>query len=568
MQIFELSKHDLIDKNEYIDDTKGYVFHGKDHCVFDYIINMYNESPTNESILNVYSSLLFGKGITVNGQDSLYDQLNDVFLKKDQRQTLKDLKVFGMASVKLVRTSGGGIGKIKHFPVNKLAMGVSNDKGVIEKVYYSYDWTDTQKYKPKPIPVFNGKMSEKEMILLFKPYQSGQFYYSLPDYYAGLKYAEIEKEIADFSVNHIKNGLSFGYIINVNNGSALTDEQKSKIEQKIKDKLTGSQNAGKFIISFNDGKDAEVTIVPLNSNSDNHLQWESLREDAAKQLIVAHGVTSPLLFGMPSAGGFGSNADELNTASKLLQDYQITPVQEYFIDTLKPVLELMGLETDLKILPLRDSYTDEEKEEVVVVEDESAQEEDVNLSDHDIPVDLQSLFDKSEDFLQDDYEVIDISFCDEITLTESQLNTIFNFASVVKSDSRKKSIQDTTLFKIRYKYAGNPNPQRDFCKKMIRSNKVFRSEDLENAGVVNAGFGANGSNTYNIFLYKGGPNCKHFFERVVYLKKNNKSIGVNEARRLILQLEPEERKAAMWEKNPKEVAQMPYDMPNNGYLPK
>ena len=203
------------------------------------------------------------------------------------------------------------------------------------------------------------------MILLIKPYQSGRFYWNLPNYRSALQYAETEEQISNFSLNHIKNGLSFGYIINMNNGAALTDEQKDEIEIRIKQKLTGSENAGKFILSFNDGKEAEVTVTPLNANSDSHLQWGDLRDAAAQQILKAHGVTSPLLFGMPSAGGFGANADELDTASKLLQDYQIKPMQEQFLDAIKPALELAGLETDLEFLPLRETYGTEEKEETV-----------------------------------------------------------------------------------------------------------------------------------------------------------------------------------------------------------
>lgn len=74
--------------------------------------------------------------------------------------------------------------------------------------------------------------------------------------------------------------------------------------------------------------------------------------------------------------------------------------------------------------------------------------------------------------------------------------------------------------------------------------------------------GANGSNSYNVFLYKGGVNCKHFWQRVIYLKKGNNKISVNQARKMILALDPKDRKKAMWQQNPKEVAQIA-DASNN-----
>ena len=51
-------------------------------------------------------------------------------------------------------------------------------------------------------------------------------------------------------------------------------------------------------------------------------------------------------------------------------------------------------------------------------------------------------------------------------------------------------------------------------------------------------------------------NCKHWWSRVIYLKKNNKRMSVNQARKMILQLDPKDRKEAKWTKNPKQVAQV------------
>ena len=338
---------------------------------------------------------------------------------------------------------------------------------------------------------------------------------------AGLQYAEMEEEISNFSINHIKNGLSFGYVINFNNGGSLQPEEKDEIERRIKQKLTGSENAGRFILSFNDGKEAEVTVEKLDVN-DAHNQWESLRTDAAQQILVAHGVTSPLLFGMPSAGGFGANADELNVASKLLQDYQISPKQEQFLDALKPALELAGLETDLEFLPLRESYKDEEVVEEDV-EDNAVQdiEEEVELS-NDVEYNIEAFLSEGEDIDFEDWELLDDRRCDEMTLSETQLNTVFEFARVPKDDEnieRSRSKQDTSLFKIRYRYAGSRTPEREFCKSVMFSNKVFKEETLNKEQFITPKMGKGGSNTYNPFLYKGGVNCNHWWQRVIYLKK-------------------------------------------------
>ena len=565
----------LIQLSNYVKPTikekmgQKWVLNGDKNSFFDYVIDRKNGSPTNNAIINTYHKLLFGKGITIKDNDEVYEDLAELFTKTDQRNALNDFYDFGMYALKLVRSVGGGVAKIKHFPINKLGMGKADKNGEINEVFYCYDWNNPNKYKPVQIHIFKGKMTDKEMILLHKPYQSGCFYYAMPSYLSGLQYAEIEEEISNFSINHIKNGLSFGYVINFNNGGAVSNEQRNEIERRIKDKLTGSSNAGKFVLSFNDGKEAEVTVTALDVN-DAHNQWESLRDDAKYQILTSHGVTSPLLFSIQNATGFGSNADELNVASKLLQDYQIAPRQEEFLDALKPVLELANLETDLEFIELRDSYTDVEPKQVVkdeAVEDlEEEVEERVEMSeDYNADnVDLENLISKGEVIDLEEWDLVDDRKCDEISIKESMLNTIFQFAKAPKGvrtkgdklTSKKESNQDTSLFKVRYRYAGNPRPQREFCQKVMRANKVYRSEDLINAKGVNKGFGINGADNYNIFLYKGGVNCKHFWQRVIYLKKGNNKISVNQARKMILELEPEDRASARWEQNPKEVAQV------------
>jgi hypothetical protein len=162
---------------------------------------------------------------------------------------------------------------------------------------------------------------------------------------------------------------------------------------------------------------------------------------------------------------------------------------------------------------------------------------------------------------EDEWECIDeMKMQGEPQLTETALH----LAKVPSSFPNATSEQDTSLFKIRYSYAGEKTGEREFCNKMLSANKVYRKEDIELAGskVVNAGLGLKGADTYSIWLYKGGVNCKHFWMRKIYLRRNNTSISVNQARKMILELDPDERKDAMWEENNALVAQ-PAQASNN-----
>jgi len=87
---------------------------------------------------------------------------------------------------------------------------------------------------------------------------------------------------------------------------------------------------------------------------------------------------------------------------------------------------------------------------------------------------------------------------------------------------------------------------------------------------VNPGWGEQGANTYSIWLnkgpglchnfYKGGGSCQHFWERRTYLRKGNKRISVNEARKILREA------GTSLETNPVEVAKLPRDMADRGFV--
>lgn len=58
----------------------------------------------------------------------------------------------------------------------------------------------------------------------------------------------------------------------------------------------------------------------------------------------------------------------------------------------------------------------------------------------------------------------------------------------------------------------------DNCKS---KGYVYRKEDIDtlSSKPLNKGFGANGSDTYDIFLWKGGVYCHHSWSRVVFMRR-------------------------------------------------
>ncbi len=82
------------------------------------------------------------------------------------------------------------------------------------------------------------------------------------------------------------------------------------ISREIERNLSGTHNAGKFLITFTKNKE-EAPNIQAFPITDADKQYEYLSREATSQIIVAHRVTSPLLMGVRTDGnGLGSNTDE------------------------------------------------------------------------------------------------------------------------------------------------------------------------------------------------------------------------------------------------------------------
>lgn len=522
--------------------SKEWVLNGDKNSFYQDIIDAYNGSPTNSAIIDSYSQFIYGKGLTSPQKllrPSDFAFIQGMISKADLRKVCKDFEMFGEASVEVIYKNNK-VDKVVHVAKQRIAPAKANDEGDIDTYFYSYDFSKESKYKPKPFPAFGfGTGSNRSEIYVFHDYQVGQFYYANPSWVSAIAWAKLEEEISNYCVNHIKKGLSFGHIINMNSGAQESEETAQLQAQRIKQKLTGSENAGAFFINFNDNKDTAITIEPLEV-SNAHEQYNYLSAEAKHQLMTAHRLTSPLLVGIKEGQGFSSNADEITTAFEELMIHVIQPKQEIILDGLMEIVAVNGISIQLEFIPLR-------------AKPETAQP--VQMAKTEIELIATPLIELGEEVDSEEWEEVDsVPLTAEMELNEISLSLAKTFSSFPNSGSE----QDTELFKVRYSYAGNPDPEREFCSKLMKAGKVYRKEDIVLAGskVVNAGFGANGADTYDIFLYKGGVNCKHYWERKIYLRKNNKSVSVNEARRMILDLDPADRPKAKWQENPKEVAQV------------
>ena len=566
------------------DNRKEWVAYGDDNNYFQFLIDRYNGSATNNAIINGMTELIYGKGLYATDASRKPDEfamMKSLFSRQCMRKVTFDLKAMGQAAFQVIYNKDKTkIVQVEHMPIETLRFEKMNDDGEVTGYYYSKDWTKIRKkgFEPTRIPAFGyGEKGEGLEIYCIKPYRSGFYYYSPVDYQGGLPYAELEEEVANYHINNIKNGLSPSMLINFNNG-VPTEEERELIERRIIQKFSGSSNSGKFILAFNDNKEMAASIEPVQL-SDASEQYQFLADESMRKLMVAHRVTSPMLMGIKDNTGLGNNADELKTASLLFHNTVVRPIQELILDAIDDILAVNGASLNiyfktLQPLELQADMAEEEKEELSKVElgDDSRPFLDDELA-HEM---LDALADLGEEEpLDEEWELVDAEEVGDEEPEDFDVEGYLN--GLVSLSATQDSSQDTKLYKVRYKYSKGTSKtpigdSRDFCKTMLSKKMLYRKEDIGqmSARGVNKKFGHKGKN-YSLFKYKGGVNCYHRWERRIYkkrLKKDGEEWGGNALQGTkFVNVNQAVREGFKLPKNPKEVSVAPIDMPRQGHHP-
>ena len=245
----------------------------------------------------------------------------------------------------------------------------------MQNYYYCTDWSDqkAQKYK-KLIPAF-GTSREKCELLYVKNYTPGKYYYSLPDWMSALQFSFVEAELSNLHMNNIENGFLPLVMINMNSGVPAPEERQT-IESLIENKFTGTRNAGRFMISFNDNVESKPTIETITTDN-LHEKYKYVADYAQDRILVGHRITSPLLFGIRTQTvGFSSQSEEMKTAFSIMQTMTINPFQNLVINALTDVFEQAGYDNtelffeQLTPLAILSETADETGQSINEVEDD------------------------------------------------------------------------------------------------------------------------------------------------------------------------------------------------------
>mgnify|MGYP003624186708 FL=1 len=556
--------------------------------LYPYFLNyLYQNSAVQSGIINskvhyTTSGGLNYEGIDKEKFDAFFGNGNsDYNLDELTEQMSKDLEISNMFCLRGVWSlDKSKCDKLEVVDFEKVRYRLDD-----ELIAVSNNWSDLRDNTIKLIEPFDsGKRDAREFYLIYqeKSKQSvegrivNDSSYPQPPYSGGLTSILTDVKINKYQLNEISNGFSTGTIINLNNGIPTDDKEKRAIEKDIQDNATGEDNAGGTIVLYNNGKDNEASVLSLTGN-DLKDRYLALSQDNRNNIVLAHSVTTPILFGIKTEGSLG-NATELEIGYKIMKANYFKYKQRAILSALNHIgKKANGLSGKIVFNEVNLDFLEPKVEEVAPVfkKEEHSEEhsEDINVvelfegfgkergsnclmtkclpSEFNADEEREKFLNdfKKENFIElsaienqvlgmiekgNDYNSIKKALninafkLSRIYKRFKQVELIDKDAKVTTKGITEIAKQDVSRIEIFYSYDKNPSisgntlltTSRDFCKALIgfSASKVWSREDIDK---ISSRIG------YNAFAYRGGwyhnpktdrntPFCRHIWKQEIF----------------------------------------------------
>lgn len=324
------------------DTNRPYLSYGNDNRFPQYLWDLYLRSALLQSIIEGTAGYALGNGINYN-ENTVVQKLSETANKDGEtlediiKKVTVDYLIFGGFALQVINNKLGEISEIYWLDFRNVRLNKEGDKA-----FYSEDWVrhanDYVTYD-----IYDPNVKQKSGVFYFKGHVS-RGVYPVPRYNGALSAIETSTEISKFHLNSILNNFSGNFIINFNNGAPSTEVQE-EIERKVKAKFGGAENAGKFLIAFNDSKENGVSVERIQDDNFDK-KYENLRIDTYKEIFIAFRAI-PQIFGL-STEGTGFNKQEFDEAFLLYNRTTVVPIQR---DLQRVFDRIFGVKESINFIP-------------------------------------------------------------------------------------------------------------------------------------------------------------------------------------------------------------------------
>ena len=323
--------------------------YGLDNLYPQYLLNVYhNYSNKHKAIINTKVQMTTGNGIEKSNpeiEEWIKNRWSDYDMEELVVKSNYDLEIYGGFALNIRwNIDGTNIAAIDYLPYQKVRLSTDENKVLVSK-----DWSNWRRSECKPEErwKFSPKMAKQHpsQVYYYTLDTVGGEYYPIPYYSSTLPWIELDWEVGNFHLSSVRNGFMPGFILNFSTGIPTLEEMEGAYREFEK-KYTGSENAGKFILTFSEGQDQKPELIPINLN-DSDERFILLRDSMRDEIFVGHSVTNPQLFGIRVAGELGGK-DQLLESLAIFQSTYISVRQKQLEKCFTKLMNLSGVEGDLR----------------------------------------------------------------------------------------------------------------------------------------------------------------------------------------------------------------------------
>lgn len=325
---------------------KEWFYWGKDNKLPFYLYSLYEKSSLMQSIINTTVNFVVGNNI-----ESAYKPSEDETWEDLIRNLALDYMLYGGFAIQIMYNKMGQIAQLGWLDMRKCRSDEEH-----RKVYYSKEFATKSSPTFIEFPIWKRGEEYRNCSAVYFYTGSKRTVYPMPRYSGSIPAIETSIRIDSFHLNSIRNNFNGNFIINFNNGIP-TDDVKKELEKKVRDKFCGDENAGKFLLVFNDSKENGVTVERIQDDQFDK-KYEALKTQTITSIFT--GFSAPQqLFGYALTGNV-FNKEEYQQAFDLYSRLQVLPIQNLFGRAFETIY---GTPEAIKFIPFE--LTAEENEENV-----------------------------------------------------------------------------------------------------------------------------------------------------------------------------------------------------------
>lgn len=346
-------KKDYQKPDEERDRSHDFIKWGKKNDYPYFIVDLYNGSAWHQGIVKNKVTYIAGGGLestSGNLNEFIENQYSEFDMNEIAEMMAFDYELYGGFCVMGTwNRDGSRVAVWEHIDLDMVR---TSEDGLT--YYLSDDWTSMQQSPEKTnlrtISALDTNNKEGKFIIYYKDpskkNKKEKGVYPKPPYYGGITAIQTDADISRFHMHEIANSFKSGTLISFVDGYPETYEEAEKIKQQVKGRSQSVEDAGEIVITFSDSKDKAPIVQQLNGN-DLDKRYTVTEKSVQQNILVAHSVVAPSLFGVAPEGSF--NASESADLFEVFKKTYVDARQRRLEWMLNYMVELSGYMGTIKL---------------------------------------------------------------------------------------------------------------------------------------------------------------------------------------------------------------------------